>query len=252
MPATATTLHGNARLRSALTASEHTVESLARAIGMDPRTVERWLNEPSRTPYARHALATAKLLHTDPYELWPTLGSRHKATPAPRDELLTWFPTRSAVPGDLWTRAMLTATDRIDIAVTCGLFLADTAPDLNRILTERAAAGARVRLALPDPSTAPTQAEATRLLLVEDLFADLHGRSGVRLARHAGLANDVIRADDHLLVMPKVDGCPAAAAPVLHLHRLETAPLTAAYLTGVDHVFSTAIPHISPRRLTTA
>ncbi|PBC79040.1 hypothetical protein BX265_3833 [Streptomyces sp. TLI_235] len=245
-------VHGNARLRAALVASGLTIEAVAREVGTDPRTVERWLNEPGRTPYARHAHAVARMLHADPYRLWPTLGTRHKATPAPRDELLTWYPTRAAVPAALWPQVPRGAGDRIDLALSCGLFLLDAVPDLVGLLTDRAAAGVRVRIALPDPTLAPTQSEATRLLLVEDLFADLYAAPGVRMARHGGIANDVVRADDQMLVMPRVDGCPPAAAPVLHLTRLEHAPLTSAYLLGLDHVFTTALPTVRTRPLAAA
>ncbi|MFD8697588.1 hypothetical protein [Kitasatospora purpeofusca] len=247
-----TTTAGNARLRAALVVSRMTVEALAHAVGTDPRTVERWLNEPGRMPYARHAHAAAKLLHADPYELWPTLGSRRRTSAEPRDELLAWYPTRGAVPGGLWSTVLRGATDRIDLALSCGLFLADAVPDLVELLAERAGAGVRVRLALPDPTLAPTQNEATRLLLVEDLYAPLHQVPGVRLVRHGGVANDVVRADEQLLVLPKVDGCPPAAAPVLHLKRLDQAPLTNAYLLGLDHVFTTATPLVNTRRFTPA
>ncbi|GLW53868.1 helix-turn-helix domain-containing protein [Kitasatospora phosalacinea] len=239
---TATLTAGNARLRAALVASGLTVDALAEAIRMDPRTVERWMNEPGRMPHARHAMAAAKLLHADPYELWPTLGSRRRAQAEPQEEVLSWYPNRSAVPAALWSQLLDKAADRIDITVSCGLFLGDVVPDLVAVLARRARAGVRVRLALPDPTGAATQHEATRLLLIEDLFAVLQDVPGVRLFRHHGVANDVIRADDDLLVSPKVDGAPAAACPVLHLHRLERAPFTGTFLLGLDHVFATALP----------
>ncbi|MFJ9447245.1 helix-turn-helix domain-containing protein [Kitasatospora sp. NPDC101235] len=243
---------GNARLRAALVASGMTIEGLAHEVGMDPRTVERWLNEPGRTPYARHAHQVAQLLHVDPYEIWPTLGNRRKTSAQPRDEMLAWYPTRGTVPAALWATLLRGAVDRIDLALSCGLFLADAVPDLVELLTERAAAGTRVRLALPDPTQAATQNEATRLLLVEDLYTALQHVPGVRMVRHGGIANDVVRADEQLLVMPRVDGCPPAAAPVLHLKRLDHAPLTGAYLLGLDHVFTTAVPLVNTRRLAAA
>ncbi|MEU3498746.1 hypothetical protein ABZ747_35330 [Kitasatospora cineracea] len=239
---------GNARLRAALVASNLTIEALAHALQMDPRTVQRWLDEPGRMPYTRHAHAAAKLLHADPYLLWPELGSRRAAQAGPRDEIMSWYPNRGGVPAEVWGRVLEDATDRIDIALSCGLFLTDAVVNLVGVLTERARSGARVRIALPDPGAAATQSEATRLLLVEDLFADLHGVPGVRMFRHGGIANDIVRADAHLLVMLKVDGTPAAACPVLYLNRLGLAPLTSAYLTGLDHVFGTAMPTLAPRR----
>ncbi|MDI5969503.1 helix-turn-helix transcriptional regulator [Streptomyces sp. SL13] len=62
---------GNPYLRAALVEAGFTYEDLAARLGVDPKTVERWVNEPGRRPYARHAHAVAQMLGCDVWDLWP-------------------------------------------------------------------------------------------------------------------------------------------------------------------------------------
>jgi hypothetical protein len=64
----------------------------------------------------------------------------------------------------------------------------------------------------------------------------------VSLRRHAGVANDLIRAGDDLLVLTSVDGMPPECCPVLHLRRIGPAPLTGVYLASLDAVLCSAEP----------
>ncbi|MGW1903085.1 helix-turn-helix domain-containing protein [Streptomyces hirsutus] len=230
---------GNARLRAALLDAGLRNEDLASRLGVEPKTVERWVSQ-GRVPYARHAHRAAQELHTEVHYLWPQLEVR--ANTEPRDEMLACHASRAAVPLRLWRDLLSAAQVAIDISVNDGLFVVDAVADLIAVLTERAAAGVRVRIALPDPDHAATPLEAARAALADEAFAEIAAVPGVRIARHAGVTNDVIRADDDVLVTTGVDGCPAAASPVLHLRRLAGAPLTGLYLTGLEHVFATAVP----------
>jgi hypothetical protein len=133
---------------------------------------------------------------------------------------------------------------------------ASTGPSPARIETaaarsgrRRAADGSGRRL------TRFAQSATARERLAEELMPalpDLAAAPNVRVVRHWGIANDVIRADRELLVTPRVDGCTANASPVLHLRRLATAPLSGVYLTGLDHVFDTAAPWRPTRTEVTA
>jgi transcriptional regulator with XRE-family HTH domain len=75
------TLRGNPHLHAAIIEAGLTYEELADRLGVDPKTVERWVNAPGRRPYARHAQAVARVLGVDTWELWPAL--RRSETPAP-------------------------------------------------------------------------------------------------------------------------------------------------------------------------
>ncbi|MGW2588284.1 helix-turn-helix domain-containing protein [Streptomyces virginiae] len=70
---------GNARLYDAVIASGLTYEEIADRLAVDPKTVERWVNEPGRRPYARHAHAVARVLGTTPWELWPAMRPQEPA-----------------------------------------------------------------------------------------------------------------------------------------------------------------------------
>ncbi|MFI6230506.1 Scr1 family TA system antitoxin-like transcriptional regulator [Micromonospora echinospora] len=60
----------NDAFRAALHATGHTTESLAEAIGVDPKTTMRWLTE-GRVPYPRHRAAAAEALGRDISDIWP-------------------------------------------------------------------------------------------------------------------------------------------------------------------------------------
>ena len=51
----------NQALRAALADTGETVESLAEQVGVDPKTVARWVN-PGRLPHPRHRAAAAAAL----------------------------------------------------------------------------------------------------------------------------------------------------------------------------------------------
>ncbi|MFC7992709.1 helix-turn-helix domain-containing protein [Streptomyces pilosus] len=228
------TITGNERLRGAMVAANITIEGLADHLGIDPKSVERWLST-DRTPHARNAEAAAKLLGADAYRLWPKLGERHRSTPTPQDEVVACYPMRSTVPDGLWRSTLAGATSVIDLAVANLLFLADAVWDLPTLLADKSAAGVRVRIVTPETPAAPVTG-------LGDVFPSLLTIPGLRLSTHAGLRADVIRADDDLLVTTPIDGLTPALAPVLHLRRLGSAPMVGGYLATLDHLFATATP----------
>ncbi|MEK8108989.1 Scr1 family TA system antitoxin-like transcriptional regulator [Micromonospora sp. M12] len=65
----------NDALRVALSDTGHTTESLAETVGVDPKTVGRWLTE-GRIPHPRHRLAAAEALHKDVSDIWPDTSRR--------------------------------------------------------------------------------------------------------------------------------------------------------------------------------
>ncbi|MEV0441068.1 hypothetical protein AB0I84_30345 [Streptomyces spectabilis] len=229
------TIPGNERLRGAMTAANVTVEALAAQVGIDPKSVERWLVT-GRTPHARHAHAAARLLGADPHHVWPKLGQRHRSTPVPQDEVVAAYATRATVPMDVWRTVLASATSVLDLVVPNLVFLAHVVGDLPGLIEQQAAAGVRVRIVLPEQTTG-------RAAQVADALAALADRPGVHLAAHPGLSADVLRADDDVLVATPVDGLIPSMAPVLHLRRLGPAPLTGGYLASLDHLVMSAEPY---------
>ncbi|MFI9610857.1 helix-turn-helix domain-containing protein [Streptomyces sp. NPDC052023] len=228
------TITGNERLRAAMVAANVTIEGLADHLGIDPKSVDRWLNT-DRTPHARNAEAAAKYLRADAYHLWPRLGERHRSAPSAQDEVVACYPMRSTVPYGLWRSTLAGATTVIDLAVSHLLFLAEAVWDLPTLLADKASVGVRVRLVTPEDPAGPVTG-------LGDVFPSLLTVPGLRLSTHPGLRADVMRADDELLVTTPIDGLTPALAPVLHLRRLGPAPMVGGYLATLDHLFATATP----------
>lgn len=130
----------NERLRAAISAKGETIQSVAEHIGVDPKSVERWITT-SRTPHRGHRWKAASFLGVDEVYLWPSVEKQ--AEKASTSELITYYPHRGAVPAPLWSSLIEKATDQVDILVYAGLFLFDSHPDLPDQLAEKAKAGAR-------------------------------------------------------------------------------------------------------------
>lgn len=158
------------------------------------------------------------------------------------------FAHRADLPDQDITDALERAERFVDLAVEDPAAWYDAIPGLIETLIEAAENGVRVRVALPDPA-AHTATAAARARYGEVLFAPLATRRGVRLTHHQGVVNEVVRADDELWVTSRIDGVPLAACPVVALHRGPGRPLASAYLTGLEHVFATAVPYSAPAAL---
>jgi transcriptional regulator with XRE-family HTH domain len=242
----------NERLRGCMVAAQLTISDVAAQVGVDPKTVERWITT-GRIPHRQHRWATASLLETDETYLWPEAVTEKHARSASEAELYALYPDRGAVPAQLWHRLIDTACEGIDILVFAGLFLPDGYPRLAKVLAAKADAGAKVRLALGDPNC-----DAVRLRGVEERIGDgLAARirlslnylqealtaPGVELRLHTTtLYNSIYRFDDDLLVNTHAFGAPAAQSPVLHLRRLPGGRLFDHYWLSFERVWELASP----------
>ena len=144
----------NEPLRQALLRARLREDDVAARLGVDPKTVRRWLN--GRTPYSHNRAAIAELVGTDEADLWPDAGGPLAARSRP-EELGTVYPHRWVVPREVWARLFGSAEQEIAILAYSALFLAEDAGIL-RILAEKGRAGVTVRIALGDPD-APNVAE---------------------------------------------------------------------------------------------
>lgn len=125
----------NERLRAAISAKGETIQSVAQHVGVDPKSVERWITT-DRTPHRGHRWKAASFLGADEVYLWPTVEKQ--AETASTSELVTYYPHRGAVPASLWSSLIERATDQVEILVYAGLFLFDSHPDLPYQLAEKA------------------------------------------------------------------------------------------------------------------
>jgi transcriptional regulator with XRE-family HTH domain len=240
----------NERLRAALLERGLTPAALGEEIGVDHKTVERWLT--GRVPYRRHRYAVASRLKLDEAYLWPGALSREQVAAASDSEVIGIYAHRSDVPRDAWEGLFGSAERDIGVLVYSGLALAEDT-GVQKILAEKARAGVRVRVLLGDPDSAQVaergrdegvdDAMAARIRNVLVLYRGLRASEGAEFRFHQTiLYNSIYRGDDHLLVNTHIYGMPASRAPVWHLRKVAGGEIAATYLESFERVWDTAFP----------
>ncbi|MFJ6085379.1 XRE family transcriptional regulator [Streptomyces sp. NPDC092369] len=241
----------NERLRSALLARNLTVQSLADAIDVNPKTIERWITQ-GKVPYRRHQYATAAVLKVDVTTLWEDGKAVDTATDLAKAEIATVYPHRHTVPSGLWREMYSRAQQNLDVLVYSGLFLSED-PLFHDLVRAKVEAGAQVRILLGDPECSAVRQRGVdeghgimggkirnALLLYRPLLKS-HPDVGFRL-HDSTLYNSIYRSDDEMLVNPHVYGIGAYMAPVLHLRRLPGGGLFDTYANSIEHTWENARP----------
>ncbi|MGJ0152902.1 helix-turn-helix domain-containing protein [Streptomyces sp. CH8.1] len=241
----------NERLRALMTSGGWTHTSLASATGVDPKSVERWVNL-GRTPRRATALLAAETLGEDVHALWPALRQA-RAARAVSSELVALYDQRADLPVSVFVDLLTTARERIDVLVYAAVFLHEAYPRLNELLRERAADGCTVRIAIGDADSVNVRQRGSeerfghgmesRCRLAHLHYRPLAGVQGIELRTHGTtLYNSLYRADDQLLVNAHVWGVNAYGAPVWHLRRHEAGGMFDTYAESFGAVWETARP----------
>ncbi|WP_435112101.1 helix-turn-helix domain-containing protein [Nocardiopsis synnemataformans] len=240
----------NTALREALAASRLTETDVAANLGVDPKTVRRWIS--GQRPYPRHRWALADLLQVQEDRLWPQ-GSQPTEEHAPFSEHAhRVYPHRWEVPREVWHDLFSAAEQEIGILVYSGLFLADDAGIL-RLLGTRAREGVSVRVLLGDPESEPVKqrgrderigealsARASNALL---LFRTLLDVDGVEIRTHSTvLYNSVYLTEKKLLVNQHIYGLSAAKSPVVEVDRELSPDMAETYARSFELVWKDAEP----------
>jgi transcriptional regulator with XRE-family HTH domain len=240
----------NERLRAALLERGLTPSAIGDEIGVDHKTVERWIA--GRTPYRKHRYMLASLLGKDEVYLWPDALSRDQVAVASESEVLATYPHRSDVPRDAWARLFEAAEREIGVLVYSGLFLAEDAV-AQKILADKARSGVPVRVLLGDPESSQVM-ERGRDEAVDDaiaakirnalvLYRELRATDGAEFRFHrTTLYNSIYRGDDQLLVNTHIYGTPAFRAPVWHLRKVAGGEITSTYLESFEKTWDVAVP----------
>ena len=217
-------------LRRALAESRLREADIAEALGVDPKTVQRWLA--GRLPQPRHRWGLADLVHQHEYDLWPQLA--RGMAPTINREILATYTHRGAVPRELWRQLFSSGQSEIGILVYAGLFLAEDI-DLVRIMRHKADEGVNIRILLGDPDSEQVALRGAEEGIAEAMAAKIRLHTTV-------LYNSLYRADDEMLVNPHVYGTAAAQAPVLHLQRHGDGDLFGIYTDSFERVWMAAKP----------
>jgi hypothetical protein len=243
----------NERLRSAIAEAHATIDDVAARVGVDRKTVERWITT-GRVPHARHRWATAEYIERDEAYLWPQILEEKRAIDASRAELIALYPSRAAVPHVLWQQLLDAAQRRIDLLVYASLFLPDGNPELASQLAAKAQAGAEVRLLLGDPDSDAVALRgeeegigagmAGRINLSLSYLRPAREAHGVDLRLHGTtLYNSIYRYDDDMLVNAHAFGAPAAQSIVLHFRRIAGGSMFKHYTESFKRVWEQATPY---------
>ncbi|GAA1506328.1 DUF5919 domain-containing protein [Sphaerisporangium rubeum] len=241
----------NERLRATLLERGVSINDLAAATAVDPKTVERWITQ-ARRPYRKHRYVIATFLQVDEAYLWPDALSPEQVTAAGEGEIIHVYPHRWSVPRDIWGRFFGEAKQDIGLLIYSGMFIADD-PGMVKLLGDKAAAGVRVRILLGDPTSPQVaqrgadegigEAMAAKARNALVLYQPIRGIDGVEIRRHGTtLYNSIYRADDQFLINPHVYGQPAANAPVLHLKKVIGGDMVSTYAASFEKVWDEATP----------
>jgi transcriptional regulator with XRE-family HTH domain len=239
----------NERLRQAILDADLTLDDLAAEIGIDPKTVERWITR-GRVPHPANRAKTARVLGLDESVLWPQLDDA-RAGAVVSSEVLRVYPDRGAVPPGSWYELISSAHENVDILVYAGLFLSDGRADLPTLLREKADEGLSIRLLLGDPESDAVarrgaeervgEAMAARIHLSMSYMRPAFDVPGVEVRLHeTTLYNSIFRFDDDLLVNMHVYGAVAAKSPVMHVRRIAGGRLFPHYVASFERVWDEA------------
>jgi transcriptional regulator with XRE-family HTH domain len=227
----------------ALLRAKLTEEDIAARLGVDPKTVRRWI-EGRALPYRRHRWALATMLDAAETDLWPELRS---AQPRPT-EVVAVYPHLGTVPRDVWLRLFGSAKRNISLLDHLESSLARD-DRIIAALAERARAGATIRICLADPFTwpaagqqaaGPPEADADG---AHERYAPLRDSGVAEIRQHHGvLYSFIYRADDQVLVAQRVYGVPAPGGPVVLLQQATGGDMFGAYVDSFERTWAEARP----------
>jgi len=225
----------NETLYRALAQARLSEEDVAAQLGVDPKTVRRWLD--GRVPYLRYRWALANLVGLDESDLWPQFRAPHLRPP----EVAAIYPRRDAVPLDIWLQFFSSAQREIDVLDSDAQFLAGL-KGVMAAVAERAVAGVKVRICLAgladrlvagtDGAVDLAPADSDQMSLEGFCRLQEAGQVLVRLHR-AELPSSIYRADGELLICQHAHGIPAARSPVLWLRHAD-GDMVSAYLDAFE------------------
>nr|WP_246422536.1 XRE family transcriptional regulator [Nocardiopsis mwathae] len=237
-------------MRKALAASQLTETDVAAHLGVDPKTVRRWLS--GQRPYPRHRWALSELLKASEGELWPD------GNPAPQPQGRSIgkgchvYPHRWEVPEEVWRDLFESADREIGILVYCGLFLADNTGIL-RIFERKAKSGVNVRILLGDPDSPQVEqrgeeegiGDALRGKVQNALvlYRPLVEVDGLEVRLHGSvLYNSIYLTEKHLLANHHIHGVSASRSPVLRISRTLLPDMAETYIQSFERIWYEARP----------
>lgn len=238
----------NQRVYDAIRKSGMRREDIAEAIGVDPKTVDRWIVE-GRLPRPAIRQQLAQLLCVPEAVLWPEAPGIAYGT----SELVGIYATRRELPPATVGSLLNAAERQIDVLAYAALWLWETVPGFVETLQLKIAREASVRICLGDPRSLSVELRGQE----EGMPADFPGRCrlaanytrpihhvdphAVRLSS-ATLYASIFRFDDEVLLNTHLWGNAASDSPVFHFRREHNHGIAAGAIRSFDHVWEAAQP----------
>lgn len=260
---------GNEKLRQALKDAGLEDEQLADLIQVDVKTVRRWLT--GSTPYPRHRTRVARAIDADESDLWPDVtpaSAPQDARSADGSHTASIYPSAAdpAAPDpiDLIAQAQQ-SVELLDVT------LQRLAGDERLVpaLTERAAAGCRIRILIAHPESihltirlgetdtggavAARPPEVDEIYTTLDALRPLKDLTGLQVREFSTTPyNTITRADDQMLIGLQLLAGHGPQAPLLHLDRQDQPDVFDRFADHYQHVWDTADPAAWPPAITGA
>lgn len=240
----------NERLRAAMRERGFTAGSMAAKLGVDPKTVERWVTR-DVTPHRVTASKAAKLLGQPVTWLWPAVDDIRPG--ASNAEVVAFYPHRAQTPRPLWLDLLQSAKREIVLMAYASLFLPEENPESTRILREKAADGVKIRISLGDPDTHEVALRGVEERLYDGLvgrvrmaiayYRPLLGVPNIEFRLHrTTLYNSIFIYDNQMLINQHAYGVYGYMAPILHLRKVEGGDLFDMYAQSLERVWQESYP----------
>lgn len=243
----------NDRLRTAVNSAGLTPDDVAARLGVDPKTVARWISQ-GRAPYPKYRAQIAALVRESESYLWPDVVSEVERDSAATSEIARVYPHRAAIERDAWLRLFDSADERIELLAYAALFLPEQYPGVMDAIERKATAGTAIRLLLGKPDGLAVSQRSVEEGIGPDaigakirntlaFYKPLAAAGLVEIRLHdTTLYTSIYRADGQMFANQHVYGLPAAQAPVLHLRQLPAGDLFTTFTKAFDRIWSMAEP----------
>jgi len=243
----------NERLRSTMRTSGYTEELLGEELGVDPKTVQRWVTK-DRTPHPNTAHRAACLLSVPANYLWPNLDSKASDS---ANEIINLYVHRAQVPPNVWMDLVRNAKAQISFVTYASLFFGEDNPEAIGLIRDKAASGVEIRIGLGDPDSPEAELRGQeeqipvpeRIRMALAYYRPLIGVPGISLHLHrTTLYNSIYRFDDQMMINQHIYGTYGFMAPILHLRKLSTgSELFAMYERSFELVWAKSYPYALTR-----
>ena len=231
---------------------------LATAVGVDEKTITRWMS--GRVPHRRNRLAVAAALNDEEANIWPAARPDLHAGSAVTSEIVGAWAHRADIPQDLWVTLLNGARRRIDLLGYAYPFILELTPRATEELIDKCRAGVRLRMAFADPDCdhvkerdALEQLNGTlpgRIRNALAFLGDLAATDNASVGLHTvHLYNSVFRFDDQMIVTPYLYRARGYQHPALHLRKLSPYGIFESYAEQFEQIWDTVCPlHNAPVR----